>query len=49
MWVHLTTVIANSDVDLCLVDETDDLNVVRGFQELDTGYGTSGYEASSVT
>jgi hypothetical protein len=48
MWVHLTTIIAISDVDLRLVDKTNDLNVIRGFQELDTGYSISGEEASPV-
>ena len=49
MWIHLATIIAGSNVDLCLVDKTNDLNVIRGFQELNTSYGTSGDDASSMT
>ena len=47
--VKLSSTIVSLDVDLSLIDETDDLDVVGGLGELDTGEGTSRDEAGAVT
>ena len=46
--VKLSSTIVSLDVDLSLIDETDDLDVVGGLGELDTGEGTTRDEASAV-
>jgi hypothetical protein len=34
MWVHLTSEVTGKNINLSLVDETDDLDVVRSLHEL---------------
>lgn len=46
--VHLTSPVVLEDVDLGLVDETDDLNIVGGLHELDTGQGTRGDQTGTM-
>ena len=46
--VKLSSTIVSLDVDLGLIDETDDLDVVGGLGELDTGEGTRGDKTSTV-
>ena len=49
MRIHLTSPIVGLEVYLCLINKTDDLDVVRGPHELNTLKSTSGDEASSMT
>jgi hypothetical protein len=48
MGVHFTTIVTNCHIYLALVNEPDDLNVVRGLQVLQTGNGFSRNEACAV-
>lgn len=48
MGVHFSAKVIRSKVDQLLVDETDNLNVVWGLHELDTGEGTSRDEAGTT-
>ena len=49
MGVELSSKVIRREVDEGLVDETDNLDVVRGPHELNTLKGISGDEASAVT
>lgn len=46
---YLTTEVTSSNVDLRLVNETDDLNVVLGVEPLSTSDSTRRNEASAVS
>ena len=48
MGVHLSSGVAISDVDLGLVDETDDLDVTGGLDVLETGDGARRNDAGST-
>lgn len=48
MGVHLSSTVILLEVDLRLVKEANNLNVVRGLHELDTGNGTRRNETSTV-
>ena len=49
MRIHFTSIVARGHVDRGLINETNDLNVVGGFQPLETSDGVSGNETGSVT
>jgi len=49
MGVELSSKVISREVDVGLVDKTDDLDVVWGLHELNTLKGTSGDETSAVT
>lgn len=48
MRVELSSIVIGGHVDLCLVDETDKLNIVRGLDDLDTLENTVGNETGTM-
>jgi hypothetical protein len=47
--VHLTTSITSNHVHFSLIHETYDLNVIRGFRELDPRDGTVNEDTTTMT
>lgn len=48
MRVKLSSIIIASQVELCLVDVTDKLNIVRGLNDLDTRDSSFGNETGTM-
>ena len=48
MGVHLTSRVIGSEVDLVLVNETGDLDVGRGLDELNTSQSTLGDDTGAI-